>query len=108
MKKVTSADSLITVSHYRNLLQSEGIEAFIRNEHLGGILGEMPFQEVWPELWIRNDLDLDRAKQLIDAAIVDESPKDPWTCGKCGSENEGQFAACWNCQAEHGYSSSSE
>ena len=56
MKKVTSADSLVLISHYKNLLESEGIEAFIRNEHLGSILGEMPFQEVWPEVWVRNDL----------------------------------------------------
>ena len=99
MKKVTSADSLIIISHYKNLLQSEGIEAFIRNEHLGSIVGEMPFQEVWPELWVRNDLDLDRARQLIDASIKEESPADSWACSKCGAENEGQFALCWQCQA---------
>jgi hypothetical protein len=98
VKKVTSADSLVTISHYRNLLQSEGIRAFVRNEHLGAILGEMPFQEVWPELWVVNDLDLDRARQLIDAAITDESPSASWLCRHCGAENEGQFAACWQCE----------
>ena len=98
MKKVTSSDSLVTISHYKNLLESEGIEAFIRNEHLGGILGEMPFQEVWPELWVRNDLDLDRAKQLIDSTITQESPAESWRCDNCGADNEGQFAACWQCQ----------
>ena len=97
MKKLTSASSLITINHYKNLLESEGIRAEIRNEHLGSILGEMPFTEVWPELWVHNDLDYDRAKQLIDAAIVDESPKAPWYCRRCGEQNEGQFAACWNC-----------
>ena len=97
MKKVTTADSLVTINHYKNLLQSEGIASFIRNEHLGSILGEMPFHEVWPELWVKNDLDYDRALQLIDAAIAEESPTSPWTCQNCGSENEGQFAACWKC-----------
>ena len=98
MKKVTSADSLVLISHYKNLLESEGIEAFIRNEHLGAILGEMPFQEVWPEVWVRNDMDLDRAKQLIDAGITQESPLVAWTCKKCGARNEGQFSACWRCE----------
>ena len=98
MKKVTSAPTLITVAHYMNLLKSEGIKAFIRNEHLGAVLGEMPFQEVWPELWVLNDLDLDRARQLIDEEIVAESPTEPWICRVCGSENEGQFAVCWKCQ----------
>ena len=67
MKKVASFDSLVTISHYKNVLISEGIPAFLKNEHLGGIIGEMPFQEVWPELWVENDLDYDRALQLIDA-----------------------------------------
>ena len=102
MKKVTSADSLVTINHYKNLLESEGITAFIKNEHFGSIMGEIPFQEVWPELWIDNDLDLDRAKQLIGEAILaDESPAADWRCANCKTENEGQFAACWQCGQPH-------
>ena len=99
MKKVTASESLITINHYKNLLECEGIATRLKNEHLGSIVGEMPFVEVWPELWVINDLDYDRAKQLIVAAISDESPKTSWKCAKCGEENEGQFAACWNCGA---------
>jgi len=102
MKKVTSTDSLVTINHYKNLLISEGIPAFIRNEHLAGILGEMPFQEVWPEVWVENDLDFDRARQLIDSTnLVQESPESAWRCRKCKAENEGQFAACWQCGTAH-------
>ncbi|HEY5643979.1 MAG TPA: DUF2007 domain-containing protein [Woeseiaceae bacterium] len=96
MKKLTSSESLITINHYRNLLAAEGIRTKIRNEHLGSILGEMPFVEVWPELWIVNDLDFDRAKQLVES-IETESETTPWTCARCGEVNEGQFAVCWNC-----------
>ena len=101
MKKLTSADTLVTIYHYRNVLESEGIPSQIRNEHLSPIAGEVPFIETWPELWVVNDLDYDRAKQLIDAAISDESPKRAWKCRKCGESNEGQFAACWNCGSGH-------
>lgn len=59
-------------------------------------MGEMPFVETWPELWVINDLDFDRATQLLNATDS-ESPTAPWTCKKCGEENEGQFAACWKC-----------
>lgn len=98
MKKVASADSLITISHYKNLLTTEGIRAFIKNEHLGSIVGEMPFPEAWPQLWVENDLDYDRAKQLIDAnSLLSESPSEPWRCKNCGEDNEGQFGACWSC-----------
>ena len=98
MKKVTSSDSLVTINHYRNVLVSEGIPAFLKNEHFASIMGEVPFQEVWPELWVENDLDYDRALQLIDdARTAGESPPPPWKCKACGEENEGQFSACWNC-----------
>ena len=97
MKKLTSSESLVTINHYKNLLESEGIACRIRNEHLGSIVGEMPFIEVWPELWVINALDYDRARQLIDDTITAESPVTAWTCASCGEENEGQFGACWNC-----------
>lgn len=98
MKKVTSCDSLVTINHYKNLLESEGIAAFVKNEYLGSIVGEMPFQEVWPQLWVKNDLDYDRAVQLIDSdKVADESPTASWRCRYCGTENEGQFSACWQC-----------
>jgi len=97
MKKVTTSHSLVTINHYKNVLESEGIACRIKNEILGGIAGEMPLTEVWPELWVLNDIDFDRAAQLIDESIGDESPSEPWECRKCGESNEGQYAACWNC-----------
>ena len=96
MKKLTSSESLITINHYKNVLEAEGIRAEIRNEHLGSILGEMPFVETWPELWVANDLDFDRATQLI-TSVESESPGASWRCKRCGEDNEGQFAACWKC-----------
>jgi hypothetical protein len=97
MKKLNSSESLITINHWKNILQSEGIVCEIRNEHLGSIMGEMPFVEVWPQLWVKNDLDFDRATQLISQDALSESPAANWTCAQCREENEGQFAACWSC-----------
>ena len=97
MKKLNSSESLVTINHWKNILQSEGIACEIRNEHLGSIMGEMPFVEGWPQLWIVNDLDFDRAQQLISDDLMDESPAEPWKCRRCGEANEGQFAACWSC-----------
>ena len=98
MKKLTSAETLVLINHYKNLLESEGIPTEVRNQHLGSIMGEVPFFETWPQLWVINDLDYDRALQLIEAAD-EESPADAWRCGKCGETNEGQFGACWKCGA---------
>ena len=98
MKKLTSSHSIVTINHFKNVLESEGIPCKVKNDILTGIAGEMPLTEVWPELWVINDIDFDRAQQLIDEAITDESPSEPWRCCKCGEENEGQYAACWNCE----------
>ncbi len=99
MKKVWTADSLILITHFKNILEAEGIRAEIRNQHLGSILGEMPFGETWPELWVYNDLEADRATQLIKDAATEESPPDRWSCPACGQDNEPHFGACWKCGA---------
>ena len=99
MKKLTTAASAIDIHHYRNLLEAEGIPCEVRNEHLSSVFGEVPFAETWPQLWVVNDLDYDRAKQLLSEDNLQESPARPWRCKSCGEENEGQFAACWNCGA---------
>ena len=98
MKKLTSAETIVTISHYQNLLAAEGIPTEIRNQHLGGVMGEVPVFETWPQLWIVNDLDYERAKQLIEAAD-NESPQEPWQCRRCGEQNEGQglfYSPCQN------------
>lgn len=98
MKKLTTSPVNITIHHYRNLLEAEGIPSEIRNEHSGSVLGGMPFTE--SQLWVVNDLDYDRARELIDGTALEESPRDKWTCAQCKEENEGQFAACWSCGVE--------
>jgi hypothetical protein len=61
-------------------------------------MGEMPFTDTWPQLWVVNDLDFDRAQQLIEGGLDEAGPD--WRCTQCGEHNEGQFAACWNCGTE--------
>jgi len=96
MKKLTSAETLVLINHYKNLLESEGIPTEVRNQHLGSIMGEVPFFETWPQLWVVNDLDYDRAMQLLESVDA-ESPSESWTCSNCGEQNEGQFSVCWQC-----------
>ncbi|MEN7343024.1 MAG: DUF2007 domain-containing protein [Pseudomonadota bacterium] len=100
MKKVFTADNLVTVAHFRNVLMAEGIESEIRNANLGSVLGEVPFTEVWPQLWVKHALDAPRAREIIEAMQQeDDVPGVPWRCAHCGADNEAQFAACWQCGA---------
>ena len=97
MRKLTSADNIVTIHHYKNVLEAEGIKCEVRNEHFGGILGEMPFPETWPQLWVVNDLDFDRARELIEQSKLKRHVGTTWRCKSCGELNEPQFGACWAC-----------
>ncbi len=91
------------VGHMKSLLDSEGIPCEIRNAGASGLAGEVPYTQVYPELWILDNLDEPRAREIIrnyretDAA----APKPPdWTCPSCGESVDGVYAECWNCGAD--------
>jgi hypothetical protein len=79
------------------MLEQQGIACLIRNEQLSGALGEVPFLECMPELWVLEDADAGRAEAIIAELRRDTSGGASWRCRHCHEENESQFAACWNC-----------
>ena len=83
---------------FRELLQREGIECLVRNEQLFAALGEIPFTECYPELWIIDAEVYPRAISLL-RQWMDSDSEDcsAWICPGCREESEGQFNACWNC-----------
>ena len=99
MKRLISHESLAHVGHLRNLLEHSGIACVVRNEQLSGGLGEIPFLECLPELWVLRDEDLAKAQALIGDMDTADASRGPWRCRRCGESNEGQFAACWQCGA---------
>lgn len=104
MKRVYTAESVVQVTHIKNVLESAGLQAELRNHRLLGGVGEIPFLETWPELWVAA-LDVDRARELIEEAVHgDASGHSPWSCVGCGEHVEGQFAVCWQCGRERPHS----
>jgi hypothetical protein len=97
MRKIHSAESLLEIAHLRNVLLTAGIDCVVRNDRLGGVLGEIPFLECWPELWVRDPRDTLRARGLIDEALRPATPDEPWLCPGCGERIEPQFTQCWRC-----------
>ncbi len=82
----------------KELLAREGIVCLIRNEQLFSAMGEIPFLECSPQLWVVDDEVYPRAKLLLDNWLRDEPDNaDPWVCTHCGETLEGQFGACWKC-----------
>lgn len=97
MKRVFRHDSVAEVGLLRGLLEHAGIRCITKNEALSGALGEIPFLECQPELWVVDDTDRVRAEAII-AAHYERAPVHAdWACRRCGETNEGQFNACWRC-----------
>lgn len=82
----------------KNLLEQEGIACVLRNEELFAGLGEIPFVEMFPELWVVDDEVYPRARLLLDHWLESQDKDaEAWTCPGCGEHLEGQFGACWSC-----------
>lgn len=84
----------------KELLEKEGIACLIRNEQLFAAMGEIPFTECYPELWVVDDEVYPRAKMLLEGWLKSEKAPAPWVCPGCGEILEGQFGACWKCGRE--------
>ena len=82
---------------FKELLEREGVACLIRNEQLFAALGEIPFLECFPELWVIDDEIWPRAKSLLNNWLKDEEVGDAWVCSSCEEKLEGQFGACWKC-----------
>jgi len=98
MKLLMRCEHAIAAAHYAATLRAAGIDCEVRNTMLAGALGEIPFLECAPQVWIRNGRDEARARELI-AQLRSPVAGDPWVCDKCGEVLEPQFAQCWNCAA---------
>lgn len=98
MKLVYTAPNPLWVQNVRNVLQHAGIACELRNEFLGGGAGDIPLNDIWPEIWVVHDEDVARAEELVTSCIKEDQPyQKSWVCKNCGTLIEGQFAACWNC-----------
>ena len=101
MKKVYSSDSYFLVGHLRQLLESHHIKCIAKNEFLLGGVGEIPPTECWPELWVVEDFQYEKARQLVEGFLASAQDSDAdWHCPECGVRLEGQFTACWRCGTE--------
>lgn len=101
MRKVFEHPTFHEVGHYESILKSHGIETFLKNQNASLLMGEVPAVAVYPELWVLNDEDYDRAIGLLhDYRRNRPIWEGDWVCAGCGEGVPGTFSACWNCQTE--------
>ena len=108
MKKLFVSQSLVEVESLKDILDKTGIPCAIKNQQGSSLAGAVPFVEVFPELWVLNDADLDRAKEFLEGQGSNKEADSPaWRCTGCGEQHVGQFTVCWKCGKERNSSSDS-
>ena len=98
MQRLTSADNLMIATLWQRVLESAGIACEVRNRFIGGAVGELPADQVAPQIWIADARDAERAAALL-VELRNPSYLPSWRCTRCGEEVEGQFFQCWKCEA---------
>jgi Putative prokaryotic signal transducing protein len=99
--RIYTAQTAAMVAPVKDHLEANGIPCVLRNEFLSAGRGELPPIECWPEVWVADDSDAQRARQLVAEATQGPDPAaEPWRCARCGEEVEAVFAQCWKCGAE--------
>ena len=101
MMKLFVSQSLVEVETRKEVLDQAGILCTIKNQQGSSLAGEVPFAEVFPELWVLHDLDYPKAKELLET-WAKEAPMggSEWQCAKCGEHHTREFTTCWKCGSE--------
>lgn len=103
MKQVYTHENIVVVHSVKNILANNDIESYVKNDDISAMGARNGIANIFQELWILNDADYDRARELIAAEVDNPASEEPWLCAGCGEENEGSFEICWKCQEErHG------
>jgi hypothetical protein len=97
VKKLYRAANLPDAHILRGLLAQAGIEAHVFNENAQGGLGQLPFTEAWPEVWVAQDRDLPRALDIVQAFECRPAVSADLRCPGCAEENPSSFQLCWRC-----------
>jgi hypothetical protein len=101
MKKLYVSQSLIDVESRKDLLDQAEIPATIKHQRSAMLGGEVPFAEVFPELWVLKDEDFERALTLLqDWEQAKPLASTGWTCPGCGERHKKEFTSCWKCGQE--------
>ncbi|MDD5070350.1 MAG: DUF2007 domain-containing protein [Candidatus Omnitrophica bacterium] len=69
MRLVFKSSSSAQVYLIKGLLENSGIKCILKNEMLSSFTGYFPVSDSEIELWLANDLDLNKALEIINSGI---------------------------------------
>ena len=97
MRKVFEHPASHEVGLCESILTSNGIPAEIRNRGVSSLMGEIPFTEAYPELWVLKDEDYERAIALLQEyhrSVSEAAAGGDWVCLRCGESVPNTLDAC--------------
>ena len=84
------------VFNLKNVLEEEGIASVVVNEYASSGAGELAAFETWPELWVEDENQFERAEAILQKVVFSPSAGF-WYCRKCQEKNDVAFRLCWHC-----------
>ena len=97
MKRVFRADSLLEAQLVADTLTSLGIPNHILNAYAVGAMGDLPYSQTSPEVWVDDAAQEARANEAIRSLNAPVSADK--LCPHCGETNPGNFLSCWQCHS---------
>jgi hypothetical protein len=94
MRRLSQAPNLAIAAFWADTLQQAGVAVSVQRQFLSGAAGELPPDQCLPEIWVLDDAQEARARELL--RELTHLPQRRWRC-VCGELVEGGFEACWNC-----------
>ena len=73
-------------------LDALAIPYMIKNEYASGAMGELPWQDTQPELWL-----IDDTWQAHSVSSPGDKEQE-WVCRNCKEKNGAAFDFCWQCE----------
>lgn len=95
LKKVYTAATPLMPGFIEQVLVNAKIPCVQRNYFLNGAMGELPFVETWPAIWV--DEQYEQAALELIRITLEHREEGAWTCQHCGETLEAQFQTCWKC-----------
>ncbi len=94
----------IYVAHHRydawliaDRLAHAGIKTHVLNQHMQGIVGDVPPDVAQPQVWLDDDRDLERARAVLREYEAEQKREGTTVCRHCQEENPATFDLCWRC-----------
>jgi Putative prokaryotic signal transducing protein len=94
MKRLLQAPNLALATLWADLLSNAGVPTTVQRQYASSIAGEVPPDQTLPELWVRNDEQLEPARTLLE-----QLRHPPLRRSGCHEVIDGPFEQCWQCGA---------